>query len=52
MPANASIDYSEHVWECLQSSSRLGSERVVIDMPANATFDDTGQGWQCLRGYR
>ena len=51
VPANASLDYTGHAWECQDSYRRSGNACVIIDMPANASIDYSGHAWECQRSY-
>jgi uncharacterized protein YceK len=52
VPANATLDYTGHAWECKRGYRRSGKTCRVIDLPANATLDYDGHAWECKQGYR
>jgi len=52
VPANATVDYEGHGWECKRGYRRSGKTCRVVDLPANATLDYDGHAWECKQGYR
>ncbi len=52
VPANATLDYSGHAWECNRGYQRSGNECLVVKIPVNATLDYTGHAWECEQGYQ
>jgi hypothetical protein len=52
VPANATLDYTGHAWECKRGYQRSGDACAAVNMPANATLDYTGHTWECKHGYQ